>query len=67
MPLGPFLLTCLLLVGAVGRPAAAHEADTKSEVLAPSLGRLEFDAPAPGSYTLPVLGPARDGTVLDIE
>ncbi len=67
MPIGRFFLTCLLLVGATGRPAAAHEADTMSEVLTPSLGRMEFDPPAPGSYTLPVLGPALDGTVLDVE
>ncbi len=67
MPLGRFLLTGLLLVGAVGGPTAAHEAHTKSEVLTPSLGRMEFDPPAPGSYTLSVLGTARDGTVLDVE
>ena len=67
MPLSRLLLTCLLLVGAAGGLAGAHEAHTNSEVLTPSLGAMAFDPPQPGSYTLPVLGAARDGTVLDEE
>ena len=67
MPLGQLLLTCLLLVGAAAGLAEAHETHTQSEVLTPSLGKMEFEPPAPGSYALPVLGAARDGTVLDIE
>ncbi|MEM9387760.1 MAG: SCO family protein [Pseudomonadota bacterium] len=31
---------------------------------APGYGKLAFDAPAPGSYRLPALGPAADGHVL---
>ena len=38
-----------------------------AEPLAPGYGALEFSAPAPGSYTLPVLGAAADGHVLDTQ
>ncbi|MEO0424477.1 MAG: SCO family protein [Pseudomonadota bacterium] len=31
---------------------------------APGYGKLAFDAPAPGTYRLPALGPAADGEVL---
>ncbi|MDD2659688.1 MAG: cytochrome c peroxidase [Methylococcales bacterium] len=46
-------------------------ADTKPPVqqqtLAPGYGALEFSAPEPGSYMLPVLGSAADGKVLDTQ
>jgi cytochrome c peroxidase len=34
-------------------------------ILAPGYGELEYDPPAPGTYTLPVLGDAIDGKVID--
>lgn len=34
-------------------------------ILAPGYGDLEYDPPAPGTYTLPVLGDAIDGKVID--
>lgn len=42
--------------------AAAAAGET---LLAPGYGQLAFDAPAPGSYRLPVIGAAADGKVLD--
>lgn len=44
------------------RPDAAAPAAT---ALAPGYGSLGFEAPLPGTYTLPSLGPAADGAVLD--
>lgn len=35
--------------------------------LAPGWGRLTFEAPAPGTYELPVVGPAAGGAILDEE
>ncbi|MBW2240613.1 MAG: SCO family protein [Deltaproteobacteria bacterium] len=52
-------LALLLGVGAIG-PASAHEP-------LPVRGKLDFDLPAPGSYALPDLGDAADGSVLDEE
>ncbi|MEQ8234422.1 MAG: cytochrome c peroxidase [Gammaproteobacteria bacterium] len=47
-------------------PGAAHErAKDAPAVLAPGYGALAYEAPAPGSYRLPPLGPAADGAVLD--
>ncbi len=37
----------------------------QEQILAPGYGNLQFTAPEPGTYTLPVLGAAADGTVLD--
>ncbi len=34
-------------------------------ILAPGYGELEYDPPTPGTYTLPVLGDAVDGKVID--
>jgi cytochrome c peroxidase len=36
-------------------------------ILAPGYGSLQFSAPEPGAYSLPVLGIAADGAVLDSE
>ncbi len=38
-----------------------------TQVLAPGYGPLEFEPPAAGSYQLPPLGPAVDGTVINME
>ncbi|WNV06295.1 cytochrome c peroxidase [Candidatus Methylospira mobilis] len=56
------LLFALLAVFAIS-PAAAHEA--ASATLAPGYRALPFTAPQPGSYILPVLGSAADGSVVD--
>ncbi len=53
-------LTLLVLAGLWG-PASAAE---PPPVLAPGYGPLAFAAPEPGSYRLPPIGPAADGTVL---
>ncbi len=49
-------------------PHGAHRLTPRTaprdEVLAPGYGRLEFEAPTPGSYRLPPFGEAADGTVL---
>ncbi|TXS91239.1 SCO family protein [Parahaliea maris] len=55
---GAALLGMLLLV------AGAH-ASTGATVLAPGYGQLAFTPPAAGSYSLPALGDAVDGRVLD--
>ncbi len=53
------LYAALALAGpADGEPAAAAQ-------LAPGWGPLGYAAPQPGSYALPVIGPASDGAVLD--
>ncbi len=46
-------------------PAHEHHAEAdRAVVLAPGYGRLEFEPPPPGSYSLPVLMDAADGAVL---
>ena len=44
--------------------AAKHHRPVDSS-LAPGYGELEFELPAPGSYTLPVLGEAVDAALVD--
>jgi cytochrome oxidase Cu insertion factor (SCO1/SenC/PrrC family) len=57
------------IAGAPGPGVSAHPAHPRaagpSAVEAPAARRVEFDAPAPGTYRLPVIKPAPDGTVLD--
>lgn len=64
----------LIAIAAAAPAATAHgnhaETDATSAAsaapaLAPGYGSLGFEAPVPGTYTLPVLGPAADGPVLD--
>lgn len=54
-----FILLCPLL-------SLAH-AESAQPVLAPGYNALQFTPPAPGSYQLPVLGAAGDGSVLTSE
>ncbi len=56
-----------LLAGLTGASAAPHHQPepAQPQVLAPGYSELGFEAPAPGSYALPPLGPAADGIVLD--
>ena len=46
-------------------PAADTTQNVKAVVLAPGYEYLEYDAPVPGSYSLPAIGKAGDGEVLD--
>ena len=43
--------------------AHAEQVPTTDTILAPGYGVLEFTAPDPGTYQLPDLGLAADGTV----
>jgi cytochrome c peroxidase len=64
--LGPLfgrLLVCLLFFPGGALPG--QEPGNASEVLAPGWSDLEFEPPAAGSYRLPPMGAAGDGTVLD--
>jgi cytochrome oxidase Cu insertion factor (SCO1/SenC/PrrC family) len=52
--------------GAWGHPGQSHGRPPEPSAVEASFGRrVEFDAPAPGSYRLPVIKPAPDGAVLD--
>lgn len=42
-----------------------HEASEQPQVLAPGYSALEFPAPAANTYTLPALGQAADGVLVD--
>jgi cytochrome c peroxidase len=46
-------------------PANAVNKKTSKPALAPGYGTLEFIAPQPGTYQLPILGSAADGEVID--
>lgn len=60
------ILTLLSLVAAC--PAAAENVESsQAQVLAPGYGKLGFAPPEPGTYSLPPLGKAADGKVLDTE
>lgn len=62
------MLAAALLVTAACSTFAAESGSHRHEapaVLAPGYATLEFEAPRPGSYALPPLGPAVDGAVLD--
>lgn len=62
----PLLFGSLALaVQALAATPAADPAVSKPPVLAPGWSELAFEAPAAGSYTLPAIGPAGDGAVLD--
>ncbi|WP_031434531.1 cytochrome c peroxidase [Methylomarinum vadi] len=53
------LFSLLLPVLLIGQTLYAD-----TQTLAPGYAPLQFEAPTPGSYTLPVIGRAADGTVL---
>lgn len=65
------LVTTLLCSALSGVSLTALATDLKVDrqgvYLAPGWGKLAFDAPLPGSYSLPVVGAAADGEVLDTE
>ncbi len=57
----------ILTVFAINYSQADTKPPTQQQILAPGYGTLEFTAPEPGSYTLPALGSAADGKVLDTQ
>src|SRR5262245_65448249 len=63
------LATVAVAVAAAPDPGASahpgHGTSSKAAVEASRERRLEFEAPTPGTYRLPVIKPAADGTVLD--
>lgn len=61
----PVLLLATLPVVAASQEQAHHKSTTQPQVLAPGYSALEFPAPAPGTYELPPLGEAANGTLLD--
>ena len=58
----PLLLATLPTVAASQQH---HEPPVEPQVLAPGYSALEFQAPEPGTYALPPLGEAADGTLVD--
>lgn len=61
----PIALLLTTLPGLAASQQSHHEQVAKPQVLAPGYSVLEFQAPAAGSYALPVLGVAADGHLLD--
>ena len=59
------MLLATLPAMAVSQQQAHHEQPAEPQVLAPGYSALEFSVPAPGTYKLPPLGDAADGTLLD--
>jgi cytochrome oxidase Cu insertion factor (SCO1/SenC/PrrC family) len=63
------LLTATLLltlpIAASAQQQPHHRPAQQRQVLAPGYSALEFPAPAPGTYSLPSLGNAADGFLLD--
>ena len=57
----------ILSVFAINYSQADTKPPSQQQILAPGYGTLEFTAPEPGSYTLPALGSAADGKVLDTQ
>ena len=57
----------LLLLVVFFNTAHAQEASYTSTVLAPGYNQLTFDAPVPGSYTIPSYTPASNGDVIDVD
>ncbi len=60
------LYAAVLLIAGVSAATAPHQQHSKPTVLAPGYSTLKFPAPTVGSYQLPPLGTAGDGTVLDV-
>ncbi|WP_349431847.1 cytochrome c peroxidase [Methylomarinum sp. Ch1-1] len=54
----------LLMAGLLCSQSLNADTAPAQEILPPGYGPLQFEPPAPGSYALPVIGPAADGTVL---
>ena len=63
--LGWLVLTCFLCHPQVGALAHQSGVDRQGVYLAPGWGKLSFDAPQPGTYTLPVIDQAASGKILN--
>lgn len=61
----PGLFVMVLIVCASPLSQADVSSQNPPQTLAPGYGALEFTAPEPGTYQLPALGNAADGSVLD--
>jgi cytochrome c peroxidase len=61
------ILLAILGVLTIDCSHAETKPPVQQQTLAPGYGALEFSAPEPGSYMLPVLGSAADGKVLDTQ
>lgn len=59
------LLLAALPIVAASQQRPHHETPVEPQVLAPGYSALEFPAPEPGTYSLPALGEAADGRLLD--
>ncbi len=59
------LLLLTLPLAAASQQRPHHTSTAKPQVLAPGYSALEFPAPKPGTYSLPPLGEATDGALLD--
>ncbi len=46
---------------------SGHDKESKPEVLAPGYRSLDYPAPVPGSYELPLIGKAGNGEILDMK
>jgi cytochrome c peroxidase len=62
---GAVALAAALVVRLVIVGEANGAKPARTEILPPGYGALQFDAPEPGSYSLPPMGMAVDGAVLD--
>jgi cytochrome c peroxidase len=60
------LLKKMLLVLLLALVVINIRAETSPPMLAPGYGNLQFSAPQPDTYTLPILGKAADGKVVDV-
>lgn len=62
------LLLCVAISGvSTIALASGLNADRQGVYLAPGWGKLSFDAPAAGSYSLPIISQAADGEVLNTD
>lgn len=61
----PSLVLTLLVVCTSPLSQADVSSQNQPQTLAPGYGALEFTAPEPGTYQLPILGNAADGKILD--
>jgi cytochrome oxidase Cu insertion factor (SCO1/SenC/PrrC family) len=60
-----FAILLVALPGLAASQQPHHESTGKPQVLAPGYSALTFPAPEVGSYSLPALGKAADGELLD--
>ena len=59
------VLACCVLIGLPIEVKADERSKAPQAILAPGYGSLQFSAPLPGTYSLPSLGKAANGAVVD--